>query len=170
MFCVVGLTKKVRANGTDIRLIRKMLKEGKLEELNLRDAKIVSGGDSYDIYGLSKTSENAIGESMFYDCLNLKKIILPSSTQRIESYAFFGCSGLKQIELPATCVTVGDYAIAFCDSLTSVTIPAGIMRIGESAFTYCTSLSTIYSVATRLLSRDVAAAWVPWCGSRWAHS
>lgn len=140
-----SLTISGQVNGTDIRLIRKMLKEGKLEELNLRDAKIVSGGDSYDIYGLSKTSENAIGESMFYDCRNLKKIILPSSTQRIESYAFFGCSGLKQIELPATCVTVGDYAIAFCDSLTSVTIPAGIMRIGESAFTYCTSLSTIYS-------------------------
>ena len=140
-----SLTISGQVNGTDIRLIRKMLKEGKLEELNLRDAKIVSGGDSYDIYGLSKTSENAIGESMFYDCRNLKKIILPSSTQRIESYAFFGCSGLKQIKLPATCVTVGDYAIAFCDSLTSVTIPAGIMRIGESAFTYCTSLSTIYS-------------------------
>ena len=142
---IKSLTISGQINGTDIRLIRKMLKEGKLEELNLRDAKIVSGGDSYDFYGLSKTSENAIGESMFYDCQNLKRIILPSSTQRIESYAFFGCSGLKQIELPATCVTVGDYAIAFCDSLASVTIPAGIMRIGESAFTYCTSLSTIYS-------------------------
>ena len=140
-----SLTISGQVNGTDIRLIRKMLKEGKLEELNLLDAKIVSGGDSYDIYDLSKTSEDAIGESMFYDCRNLKKIILPSSTQRIEGYAFFGCSGLKQIELPKTCVTVGDYAIAFCDSLTSVTIPAGIMKIGESAFTYCTSLSTIYS-------------------------
>lgn len=142
---IKSLTISGQINGTDIRLIRKMLKEGKLEELNLRDAKIVSGGDSYDFYGLSKTSENAIGENMFYDCQNLKRIILPSSIQRIESYAFFGCSGLKQIELPGTCVTVGDYAIAFCDSLTSVTIPAGVMRIGESAFTYCTSLSTIYS-------------------------
>ena len=140
-----SLTISGQINGTDIRLIHKMLKEGKLEELNLRDAKIVSGGDSYDFYGLYKTSENAIGESMFYDCRNLKKIILPSTIQRIEGYAFFGCSGLKQIELPATCVTIGDYAIAFCDSLTSVTIPAGIMRIGESAFTYCTSLSTIFS-------------------------
>ena len=140
-----SLTISGQVNGTDIRLIRKMLIDGKLEELNLRDAKIVCGGDSYDFYGLSKTSENAIGESMFSDCRNLKKIILPSSIQRIESYAFFGCSGLKQIELPGTCVTVGDYAIAFCDSLTSVIIPAGIMRIGESAFTYCTSLSTIYS-------------------------
>ena len=140
-----SLTISGQVNGTDIRLIRKMLIDGKLEELNLRDAKIVCGGDSYDFYGLSKTSENAIGESMFSDCRNLKKIILPSSIQRIESYAFFGCSGLKQIELPGTCVTVGDYAIAFCDSLTSVTIPAGVMRIGESAFTYCTSLSTIYS-------------------------
>lgn len=140
-----SLTISGQVNGTDIRLIRKMLKEGKLEELDLLDAKIVSGGDYYDFYGLSKTSENTIGESMFYDCQNLKKIILPSSTQRIEGYAFFGCSGLKQIELPEACVTIGDYAIAFCDSLTSVTIPAGIMRIGEYAFTYCTSLSTIYS-------------------------
>lgn len=139
------LTISGQINGTDVRLIRKMLIEGILEELNLCDARIVSGGDSYDFYGLSKTSEDAIGESMFYDCRNLKKIILPSSTQRIEGYAFFCCSGLKQIELPEACVTVGDYAIAFCDSLTSVTIPAGIMRIGEAAFTYCTSLSTIYS-------------------------
>ena len=140
-----SLTISGQINGTDIRLIRKMLKEGKLEELDLRDAKIVSGGDSYDVYSLSKTSENAIGKSMFYDCRNLKKIVLPSTIQQIEGYAFFECNGLKQIELPETCVTIGDYAIAFCDSLTSVTIPAGIMRIGESAFAYCTSLSTIYS-------------------------
>ena len=55
-----NLTVSGQINGTDIRLIRKMLQEGKLEELNLHDAKIVSGGDSYDIYGLSKTSEDVI--------------------------------------------------------------------------------------------------------------
>lgn len=139
------LTVFGQINGTDIRLIRKMLQEGKLEELNLHDAKIVSGGDSYDIYGLSKTSEDVIGESMFYNCRNLRKIALPTSTQRIEGYAFFGCSGLKQIELPENCAKIGDYAIAFCDSLASVKIPASIVRIGDAAFWYCSSLSTIYS-------------------------
>lgn len=145
-----SLTVSGQINGTDIRLIRKMLQEGKLEELNLHDAKIVSGGDSYDIYGLSKTSEDVIGESMFYNCYNLRKMELPSTTRRIEGYAFFGCSRLKQIELPETCVTVGEYAIAFCDSLSSLSIPAGLVRIGESAFTYCTSLSTIYSAIEKM--------------------
>lgn len=144
------LTVSGQINGTDIRFIRKMLQEGKLEELNLHDAKIVSGGDSYDIYGLSKTSEDVIGESMFYNCYNLRKIELPATTRRIEGYAFFGCSRLKQIELPETCVTVGEYAIAFCDSLSSMSLPAGLVRIGESAFTYCTSLSTIYSAIEKM--------------------
>ena len=140
-----SLTVSGQVNGTDIRFIRRMLQEGRLEELDLHDARIVSGGESYDIHGLSRTSDDVIGESMFYDCRNLKKIRLPSDTRRIEGYAFFGCSRLKQIELPGTCVAVGDYAIAFCDSLTSIRIPAGILRIGESAFTYCSSLSTVYS-------------------------
>lgn len=140
-----SLTISGQINGTDIRLIRKMLQDGKLEELDLRDVKIVSGGEAYDKYEMSKTSEDVIGESMFYDCPNLKKIFLPSTTQRIESYAFFGCSGLKQLELPETCVSIGDYAIAFCEALTTMTLHETIVRIGKSAFTYCTSLSTIYS-------------------------
>lgn len=139
------LTISGQINGTDVRLIRQMLQEGKLEELDLRDAKVVSGGESYDTYGLSKTAEDAIGESMFYNCRNLRKIALPTSTLRIEGYAFFGCSGLKQIELPENCAKIGDYAIAFCDSLASVKIPASIVRIGDAAFWYCSSLSTIYS-------------------------
>ena len=139
------LTISGQINGTDVRLIRQMLQEGKLEDLDLRDAMIVSGGESYDVYGLSKTAEDAIGESMFYNCRNLRKIALPTSTLRLEGYAFFGCNGLKQIDLPENCAKIGDYAIAFCDSLASVKIPSSIVRIGDAAFWYCSSLSTIYS-------------------------
>lgn len=134
-----------QVNGTDIRLIRQMLQDGELEELDLREARVVSGGDYYDEYGFSRTGEDVIGESMFYNCSNLKRIVLPASTQRIEGYAFFGCSRLKQIELPEKCAKIGDYAIAFCDSLSSVKLPASIVRIGEAAFWCCSSLSSIYS-------------------------
>lgn len=139
-----SLTISGQINGTDIRLIRKMLQEGKLEELDLRDARIVSGGESYDVYGLHRTTEDVIGESMLYNCWNLKRIELPTSTQRIGGYAFFGCSGLKQIEIPESCARVGDYAIAFCDSLESVKLPASTVKIDVGAFWYCSSLSTIY--------------------------
>ena len=134
-----------QVNGTDIRLIRQMLQDGELEELDLREARVVSGGDYYDEYGFSRTAEDVIGESMFYNSSNLKRIVLPASTQRIEGYAFFGCSRLKQIELPEKCAKIGDYAIAFCDSLSSVKLPAGIVRIGDAAFWCCSSLSSIYS-------------------------
>lgn len=134
-----------QVNGTDIRLIRQMLQDGELEELDLREARVVSGGDYYVEYGFSRTAEDVIGESMFYNCSNLKRIVLPASTQRIEGYAFFGCSRLKQIELPEKCAKIGDYAIAFCDSLSSVKLPASIVRIGEAAFWCCSSLSSIYS-------------------------
>ena len=134
-----------QVNGTDIRLIRQMLQDGELEELDLREARVVSGGDYYDEYGFSRTAEDVIGKSMFYNCSNLKRIVLPASTQRIEGYAFFGCSRLKQIELPEKCAKIGDYAIAFCDSLSSVKIPASIVRIGDAAFWCCSSLSSIYS-------------------------
>lgn len=36
----------------------------------------------------------------FSNCVNVEKIIVPNSIQKIELYAFFGCSSLKEISVP----------------------------------------------------------------------
>ena len=75
-------------NGTDWRLIRDMASEdeygrtkGKLSTLDLSDAKIVGGGNSYINTGDNSyyTSNDKLGDYAFYDCRVLTNLTIPSS-------------------------------------------------------------------------------------------
>ena len=103
-------------NGTDLKMIREMAggnyTAGKLSVLDLSEAKIVEGGDSY--YYNYYTSNDVIG-----------------------SYAFHDCSRLTSLNLPAGITEIGDGAFHGCSGLTSLTLPAGITEIGDDAFYGC---------------------------------
>ena len=84
-------------NGTDWRLICDMASEddygrtkGKLSTLDLSDAKIVGGGNSYiNIDGNSYyTSNDKLGNYAFYDCRVLTNLTIPSSVTSIGESAF----------------------------------------------------------------------------------
>ena len=121
-YLITNLKLVGEINGTDFRMIREMAgsnyngysTEGKLSTLDLSEAKIVKGGDSYYSGDNCYTSNDEIGD-----------------------YAFEGCSGLTSLTLPASISEIGDFAFSDCSGLTSLTLPDGITEIGEYAFYQC---------------------------------
>ena len=104
-------------NGTDLRMIREMAgsnsngnsTDGKLSVLDLSEAKIVKGGDSYyndyndnDYY----TSNDVIGSEAFRACSGLTSLTLPASITSI-GFGAFDSSGLTSIYVYAEKVPKG---------------------------------------------------------------
>lgn len=122
-------------NGTDIRYLRDMMgidingdqTPGILENINLNDASIVSGGISYD--GNRYTTDNTISQGMFSNCKKLKKLTVPANTEIIEENAFENCSGLTQLHISPAARQISPSE--GCTSLTEITVPAG-----NPCFTY----------------------------------
>lgn len=103
-------------NGTDWKAIREMAgsdwygkkTKGNLSVLDLSEAKVVSGGDSYcyeehfknDVFRYNCfTSNDMIGRLAFYNCSNLTSLTLPSSVTSIGYSAFEGCTNLTSLAL-----------------------------------------------------------------------
>ena len=147
-------------NGTDLRMIREMAgsnsngnsTDGKLSVLDLSEAKIVKGGDSYyndyndnDYY----TSNDVIGSEAFRACSGLTSLTLPAGITGIGDFAFCGCSGLTSLTLPAGITKIDFYTFRDCRGLTSLTLPASITSIGFGAFD-SSGLTSIYVYAEKV--------------------
>ncbi len=154
-------------NGTDVRCLRQMLglaasynpssspasttygESGVLSELDLSEAIIVEGGESYFEYdGTSYDTENyMIGAYMFSDPYtkehSLTSIKMPTNTKAIGDCAFMDCLSLKSVTIPEEVKIIADGVFAFCSSLQSVTIPKRVTSIGVSAFYGCSSLQSV---------------------------
>ena len=149
-YLITSLTLTGDLNGTDIRYIREMAgwdvsdnaTSGKLSILDISGANIVAGGDYYrflDIY----SSDNTIGNYMFYGCPQLTSISIPTSVTSIGDYAFAYCTGLTSIVIPTTVTTIGDCAFYGCRGLTSITIPTSVTSIGDSSFEGCIGFTSV---------------------------
>ena len=151
----IGSTKKFQItnlkiigeiNGTDLQMIREMAgkdargndTDGMLSVLDLSDAKIVEGGDSYYF-----TSNDKICDYAFDSCSGLTSITLPSGVTEIGDYAFTRCSGLTSITLPSGVTKIGYSAFSGCSGLISLTLPSGLTEIGSSAFADCSRLTSL---------------------------
>ena len=139
-------------NGTDWRLICDMASEddygrtkGKLSTLDLSDAKIVGGGNSYiNIDGNSYyTSNDKLGNYAFYDCRVLTNLTIPSSVTSIGESAFEYCRGLTSLTIPSSVTSIGESAFRYCSGLTSLTIPSSVTLIGGSVFSGCSGLTSL---------------------------
>ena len=139
-------------NGTDWRLICDMASEddygrtkGKLSTLDLSDAKIVGGGNSYiNIDGNSYyTSNDKLGNYAFYDCRVLTNLTIPSSVTSIGESAFEYCSSLTSLTIPSSVTLIWHYAFRGCSGLTSLTIPSNVTLIGGSVFSGCSGLTSL---------------------------
>ena len=139
-------------NGTDWRLICDMASEddygrtkGKLSTLDLSDAKIVGGGNSYiNIDGNSYyTSNDKLGNYAFYDCRVLTSLTIPSSVTSIGESAFRYCRGLTSLTIPSSVTSIGESAFEYCSSLTSLTIPSSVTLIWHYAFRGCSGLTSL---------------------------
>ena len=139
-------------NGTDLRFIREMAGKdvygngtaGKLAILDLSEAKIVKGGNSYYYYDDPYyTSDDVIGEFAFYNCRSLTSVTIPSSVTSIGKSAFYNCRSLTSVTLPSSVTSIGWSAFRGCSGLTSVTLPSSVTSIGEYAFSGCSGLTSV---------------------------
>ena len=144
-YLITNLKLVGEINGTDWKMIREMAgnnyngysTEGKLSTLDLSEAKIVKGGDSYYSGDNCYTSNDEIGEYAFHDCSGLTSLTLPAGITSISDCAFEGCSGLTSLTLPAGITSIGCRAFYWCSGLTNLTLPDGITSIGSGAFYNC---------------------------------
>lgn len=84
-----------------------------------------------------------IGSSSFYDCRNLKTIVLPESVEHIGDLAFSACTGLTSVTGGNGLKTIDFCAFSGCTALETVDIASkNLSYIGECAFWNCTSLKT----------------------------
>ena len=162
----IGSTKKFQItnlkiigeiNGTDLRMIREMagcnwfrkFTEGKLAILDLSEAKIVSGGDSYINYyaesggEICYVNDDGTAPFVFYKCSSLTSVSLPSGAKYIDKAAFDSCSSLTNVVIPSSVTTISSEAFYGCSSLTNINIPSGITEIDYSAFENCRSLTNV---------------------------
>ncbi|OAV65130.1 Bacterial Ig-like domain (group 2) [Bacteroidales bacterium Barb4] len=148
---ITDLTVTGPLNGTDIKLIRnmagvdsvgKIIFGGRLTVLDLSEASIVEGGDSYyykpsEFLG-SRTTDNAIGEHMF-ESSNLTSVILPNSITQIGPFAF-ASANITSINIPEGADPVRESAFRYCSRLTSISLPSTLIYLGVTAFAACTNL------------------------------
>ena len=159
---VEELTLTGYLNGTDIGFIRRMAGAplnnykraergqiyGKLAVLDILDATIVSGGDSYYnewwdvddgtdqqdfIKETYSTSDNTISEYMFRDC-KFTKVSLPKNLMEIGPSAFSNCESLTSIDIPQSVTSIGGgafYGTAWYDNQ-----PDGLVYAGKVAYKY----------------------------------
>ena len=143
-----------KINGTDLKFIREMAgcdvngkeTDGKLSILDLSDAKIVEGGSAYYSDrddGFIYTSNDKLGNYVFYGCSGLTSLTLPSSVTKIGCYALSNCIGLTSLTLPSSVTEIGELAFLNCRGLTNFTIPSGVTSIGSGAFFSCYGLISL---------------------------
>ena len=150
MYKITNLKIIGEINGTDWKMIREMagrdyngnVTKGNISVLDLSEAKIVEGGESYYING-SGIYDDQIGKCAFYGCSGLTSLTLPAGITEIGSSAFEGCSGLTSLTLPAGITWIGYEAFCGCSGLTSLTLPAGITEIRGRTFYGCSGLTSL---------------------------
>ena len=152
MYKITNLKIIGEINGTDWNFIREMAgrdfkgekTDGKLSILDLSEAKIVAGGDAYVRFSENYyTSNDKLGDYVFYGCSGLTSLTLPSSVTSIGDYAFSGCSGLTSLTIPSDVTSIGGGTFWGCWKLTSLTLPSGVTSIGNYTFTGCSGLTSL---------------------------
>ena len=145
-------------NGTDIEYMHRYLTS--LQHLDLGEANIVNGGESYHIYDVANngtatqsgsnsynTQADIVGDYMFYNMPMLESFVMPQAATKLGYYSVGGnLKRLTTITLPAALEEIGECAFAqpynynkpsCSNSIRQMTIPAGVTKIGVSAFSRC---------------------------------
>ena len=136
-YTITSLKITGNLNGTDFILLRDMAgidldnvpTEGKLATLDLSEAKVVAGGEAYYTdYVNNKefyTSDNEMGNCIFYSCDKLESLSLPAGTTVVGDSAFMRCTALSEkiIEI----VVAGD------GQLVDGTVMVGSVPVGQLA-------------------------------------
>ena len=127
-----NLTLKGTINGSDVKVLREWA--GSHRALNLKDCRIVAGGDAY--YDDYTTEDDVIGSYMFYE-KEFKSLVLPNTLKKIGDYAISFCG--ESMDFPPTLTWIGDHAF-HNNEFERLHIPASLVHIGNGAFNGNSSL------------------------------
>lgn len=75
-----------------------------------------------------------MGNSAFYECENLEKVVLEEGITDLFSETFTNCTALREISLPDTLLSIGTEVFWSCESLKRLEIPKNVAVIGERCF------------------------------------
>lgn len=99
-------------------------------------------GNTRTAYTIPDSITN-IGDSAFFSCYSLTRIIIPNSVTSIGDYAFQDCKNLTSVKIGSGVTSICDWAFAYCISIVSVEIPDSVTSIGSYAFWDCYSLASV---------------------------
>lgn len=143
------LTVNGPINDSDIQIIRAM--GGTLKTLNLKNANIVEGGNSYYLTDYF-TQNDVIGDYMFYAMTALEKIVMPKDVWSIGSWSYNNPWNADKTSLSSYAKTHNtdendsDFGCASfyqCVNLKQIEFPESLIHIGAKAFGNCVKLASI---------------------------
>ena len=95
--------------------------------------RVAWGGHYYTVIG--------IGESAFYDCVNVTSVVIPNTVTYIDNEAFSFCLNMASVNIPNAVTRIGDDAFWGCKGLSSIVIPSSVTEIGDFPFGECYFIS-----------------------------
>ncbi len=142
-------------NGTDINYLHSSMPN--LRVLNLKNARIVAGGDKYNqwnvakngvasvesYYGPWETENDVVGYAMFYNMPALQSLTLPNGTKKIGNYAMAQDRrqnfNLAEVVIPSTVTEIGNYAFWY-SGIRQLTVPSSVTELKPYSFWHCEKL------------------------------
>ncbi len=141
-------------NGTDIDYLHTSFPN--IQELNLKNARIVAGGDKYHVFDVANngtatlrnntttaTEEDVVGYCMFYNIPTLRSLWLPKDTKKIGESAISQYPNQKLnltfIDVPNGITEIGSYAFNWT-AISEINVPSGVTRLEQYTFNNCKQL------------------------------
>ena len=78
----------------------------------------------------------SLGDSVFYNCDYLTKVVMNNKLITIPSFTFWSCNQLKEVTFSTRLKTIGESAFSDCYNLSNVILPNGVETINNNAFWY----------------------------------
>lgn len=116
--------------------------------LKLSDIEISPMNENFSLFNSKIVLRKIIENSNFFNvlqfaCRDIVSVTIPSSIERIDSFAFHGCMNLETIEIKedSKLQIIGNYAFTY--AIKSISILFHVKKIGECAFFNCTKLKLV---------------------------
>ena len=118
-------------------------------------------GSNIDTTQISSASWVGVGNddytvpiNMFFRCVNLTTVTLPTNTTSLGTSCFNTCSSLTTINNLSNVTTFGGGGVfCYCTSLVEINLPK-LTAISDSAFSGCTNLKRIYLPSITSINRN----------------
>lgn len=126
----------------------------KIEYIDLGNIKTIEECTFYDCKNLkevvlSKYCKDILNDA-FINCISLEKINL-KYIRSIGKFAFFGCKSIKTIDLGNSLVYIGSRAFKECESIEEVIFPDSLRELGDHSFEGCINLKKVRLPKSKIL-------------------